>query len=213
MMQQSTAQTHEARINQARAHAAQHRIAEAEAVYRDILKDAPETPEALNFVAMCALARGDFAAAQHDLERAARVNPTEPEIWKNLGIVQLAQRHGGEALDAFDRALGLEPMHFAARLHRGAALEQLGRVDDATTAYFGALSAAQSRGKWRNDMTTPPGLRPAVKHAIAFVNLHRKRLFMELMQPLRDKYGAGALTRVEQGLEIYLEERPANYPD
>jgi aspartate beta-hydroxylase len=212
-MNTQAVQADEARINQARAHAAQHRIADAEALYRDILKTAPDTAEALNFVAMCALARGEFASAVHDLEHAARINPTEPEIWKNLGIVHLAQHHGDEALDAFDRALGLEPMHFAARLHRGAALEQLGRVEDATTAYFGALSAAQARGKWRNDMTTPPGLRPAVKHAIAFVNLHRKRLFMESLQPLRDKYGAGSLARVEQGLEIYLGDRPANYPD
>ena len=206
-------QADEARINQARAHATQHRIADAEALYRDILKTAPDTPEALNFVAMCALSRGEFASAGQDLEHAARVNPTEPEIWKNLGIVHLAQHHGGEALDAFDRALGLEPMHFAARLHRGAALEQLGRIDDATAAYFGAVSTAQSRGKWRNDMTTPPGLRPAVKHAIAFLDVQRKRIFMDLLQPLRDKYGATSLTRIEQGLEIYLGDRPANYPD
>ena len=203
----------EARILQARAHAAQHRIAEAEAVYRDILKTAPDTPEALNFVAMCALARGELASAQRNLEQAARANPVEPEIWKNLGIVHLAQKRGGDALDAFDRALGLEPMHFASRLHRGAALEQLGRTDEATVTYYGALSAAQSHGKWRSDMTTPPGLRPAVKHAIAFVDTHRKRIFMDLLQPLRDKYGATSLTRVEQGLEIYLGDRPANYPD
>jgi aspartate beta-hydroxylase len=212
-MNTQAAQADEARINRARAHAAQHRIAEAEAVYRDILKTAPEMPEALNFVAMCELARGDFTSAQRNLECAARVNPTEPEIWKNLGIVLLAQRRGDDALDAFDRALGLEPMHFAARLHRGAALELLGRTDDATTAYFGALTAAQSRGKWRNDMTTPPGLRTAVKHAIAFVETHRRRILMELLQPLRDKHGAASLARVEQGLEIYLGDRPANYPD
>ena len=212
-MQQGTAQADEAHINLARAHAAQHRIAEAEAVYRDILRTAPNTPEALNFVAMCALARGEFASAQRDLEHAARVNPVEPEIWKNLGIVHLAQRRGDDALDAFDRALGLEPVHFAARLHRGAALELLGRIDEATAAYFGALSAAQSQGKWRNDMTTPPGLRPAVKHAIEFVDRERKRILMDLLQPLRDTYGATSLARVEQGLEIYLGWRPANYPD
>jgi aspartate beta-hydroxylase len=197
----------------ARAHAAQHRIPEAEAVYRDILKTTPDTPEALNFVAMCALSRGDFASAQRDLEHAARINPTEPEIWKNVGIAQLAQHRADAALDAFDRALGLEPMHFAARLHRGAALEQLQRRDDATTAYFGALVAAQEHGKWRNDMTTPPGLRPAVKHAIAFVEQHRRRIFMDLLQPLRDKHGATSLARVEQGLDIYLGERQASYPD
>lgn len=212
-MDTETARADEARINLARAHATQQRIGEAEAVYRDILKTAPDTPEALNFVAMCALARGELAAAQHDLEHAARLNPVEPEIWKNLGIVHLAQRRADDALDAFDRALGLEPMHFAARLHRGAALEQLVRIDDATVAYFGALVTAQNRGMWRNDMTTPPGLRAAVKHAIAFVSQHRKRIFMDQLQPLRDKHGADALTRVVQGLEIYLGDRPANYPD
>ncbi|HEX5959844.1 MAG TPA: aspartyl/asparaginyl beta-hydroxylase domain-containing protein [Rhodanobacteraceae bacterium] len=212
-MNTQAAQADEARINQARAHAAQQRIGEAEAAYREILKSAPDTPEALNFVAMCALARGEFASAQRELEHAARLEPTQPEIWKNIGIVQLAQHHADEALDAFDRALGIEPLHFAARLHRGAALEQLGRHDDATTAYFGAISAAQTRGKWRNDMTTPPGLRPAVKHAIAFVEQHRRRIFMELLQPLRDQYGAQSLTRVEQGLAIYLGDQPANYPD
>ncbi|MGH8146769.1 MAG: aspartyl/asparaginyl beta-hydroxylase domain-containing protein [Rhodanobacteraceae bacterium] len=212
-MNTQAAQADETRINLARAHAAQQRIADAEAVYRDILKTAPDTPEALNFVAMCGLSRGEFASAQRDLEHAARINPTEPEIWKNLGIVHLAGHHNDEALDAFDRALGLEPMHFAARLHRGAALEQLGRMEDATTAYYGALVAAQNRGKWRNDLTTPPGLRPAVKHAIAFVEAHRKRILMELLQPLRERHGASALARVEQGLAIYLGEREAAYPD
>ena len=162
---------------------------------------------------MCALSRGEFASAQADLEHAAALNPTEPEIWKNVGIVQLAQHRGGEALDAFDRALGLEPMHFAARLHRGAALEQLDRIDDAAAAYFGAVATAQARGKWRNEVSTPPGLRPAVKHAIAFIDRHRKRIFMELLQPLRDRHGQTSLARIEQALEIYLGERPANYPD
>ena len=212
-MNTQAAQADQARIHQARAHAAQHRIGEAEAVYRRILADAPDTPEALNFVAMCSLSRGDLASAQRDLERAAQLEPTQPEIWKNLGIVHLAQQRFEDALDAFDRALGIEPVHFAARLHRGAALEQLGRTDDATAAYFGAIVAAQNRGKWRNDVTTPPGLRPAVKHAIAFVEAHRKRILMELLQPLRARHGAASLSRVEQGLEIYLGERPADYPD
>ena len=212
-MNTRTVQADEVRIRLARAHAAQQRIGEAEAVYRDILETAPDTPEALNFVAMCALARGEFASAQFGLEHAARLDPTEPEIWKNLGIVHLAQRRGDDALDAFDRALGLEPMHFASRLHRGAALEQLGRIDDATVAYFGALVAAQSRGQWRNDITTPPALRAVVRHAIAFVETHRRRIFMDLLQPLRDRHGGGSLARVEQGLEIYLGHRPANYPD
>lgn len=32
-----------------------------------------------------------FPEAQCDLERAARIHPSEPEIWKNMGMAQLAQ--------------------------------------------------------------------------------------------------------------------------
>ncbi len=123
------------------------------------------------------------------------------------------QHHGPEALSAFDHALGIDPAHSVARLYRGAALEQLGRGDDAAITYFGALSAAQARGQWRNDATTPPGLRSLVKQAIQVVGDYRQQTFKRLLQPLRNQYGATSLTRVEQGLEIYLGNRPANYPD
>lgn len=211
-MQPRVASPDDGRISTARGHAAQHRLDAAEAAYREVLVDAPDTPEALNFIAMCELSRGEFAAAQQRLEHAAEINPEEPEIWKSLGIIHLAQHHGPEAVDTFDRALGLEPMHFATRLHRGAALEQMGRVADATAAYFGALGAAQSHGKWRNDVSTPPELRPIVRHAIAYVDQHRKGVFMQRLQPLRERYGAAALARVEHGLEIYLDEREPDYP-
>ncbi|HEX7348064.1 MAG TPA: aspartyl/asparaginyl beta-hydroxylase domain-containing protein [Rhodanobacteraceae bacterium] len=209
----TTDASNDTRLQQARAYAAQQRIGDAERAYRDILQAAPDTPEALNFVAMCALARGELAAAQAALEHAAQLEPKQPEIWKNIGIVHLAQHQAPAALDAFDRALELDPAHLAARLYRGTALEQSGQIDAATAEYFGAVVAAQARGEWRNEATTAPGLRTAVRHATAFIDANRKRIFMELLQPLRDQYGASSLARVERGLEIYLGERPANYPD
>ncbi|HEU0276865.1 MAG TPA: aspartyl/asparaginyl beta-hydroxylase domain-containing protein [Rhodanobacteraceae bacterium] len=201
------------RVLEARAHAARHRIADAERVYRDILATSPDTPEALNFIAMCALARGELADAQRQLERAAELNPAEPEIWKNVGIVWLAQHDAPGALHAFDHALELEPAHLVARLYRGAALEALGRGHDAAIAYFGALTAAQARGQWRDDDTTPPGLRRLVKQAVQFVAAENRQTFMGWLQPLRDRYGAASMVRIERGLEIYLGNRPANYPD
>ncbi|MGH8153460.1 MAG: tetratricopeptide repeat protein, partial [Rhodanobacteraceae bacterium] len=146
----------------------QHRIGEAEAAYRDVLMSAPDTPEALNFIAMCAFSRGEFARAQRGLTRASQLDPTQPELWTNLGIVYLAQQRGEDALGALDRVLGLAPGQFDARLHRGAALEILHRSDAAAAQYLGAVSAAQHHGQWRDDATTPLALRTAVKHAIAF---------------------------------------------
>lgn len=201
------------RIEQARAFARQGRIPEAEGAYRAILADATDTPEALNFVAMCALARGDLGEAQRLLDRAVELEPTQPEIRKSLGIVHLAADRPQRALECFDRALQLDPDHFVARLHRGAALERLGQSREALANYYGAIVAAQNRGQWLSEATTPSGLRVAVLHAIRTVNSGRRQLFLDLLAPLRERHGADALKRVEQGLLIYLGDAPANYPD
>jgi aspartate beta-hydroxylase len=201
------------RIEQARAYARQGRIAEADNAYRAILAEAPDTPEALNFVAMCALSRGDLADAQRMLDRAVELEPTQPELWKSLGIVHMAADHPQAALECFDRALGLDPNHFVARLHRGAALERLGRGRDSIANYYGAIIAAQNRGQWLDERTTAPGLRVAVVHAMRAVNAGRRQLFLDLLAPLRERHGTEALKRVEQALLIYLGDAPANYPD
>ncbi len=212
-MTTDVAASEDPRVYQARAHAAQHRIDEAERLYREIIQTNRTLAEAWNFIGMCELGRGELDAARGHLERAAAAAPTEAEIWKNIGIVNLAQGRGDDAVDAFDRALGIEPMHFAARLHRGAALEQLGRLDAAAAAYFGAVATAQIRGKWLNDVSTPPQMRPVVRHAIHFVDRHRRRIFKDWLGPLRDAHGAQALARMDLALDVCLGDREPGYPD
>ncbi|HEU0277142.1 MAG TPA: aspartyl/asparaginyl beta-hydroxylase domain-containing protein [Rhodanobacteraceae bacterium] len=201
------------RVYEARGHAAQHHVDLAEALYREIIQTKPDLAEALNFIGMCELGRGELAAATGHLERAAAAASSEAEVWKNVGIVHLAQGHYGEALDAFDRALGIEPMHFATRLHRGAAYEQMGRLDDGAAAYFGAIATAQTRGKWINDVSTPPQLRPVVRHAIRFVDQHRKRIFHGWLAPLRERHGADALARMDRAVDIYLDALEPEHRD
>ncbi len=46
-----------------------------------------------------------------------------------------------------------------------------------------------------------------------YVDAGRHRLFDEVLEPLRQRYGRAELQRVEQSLAIYLDERPANLPD
>lgn len=213
MSDASSASAVESQIEQARAQARQGHIAQAEAAYREVLAADSGNAEALNFVGMCALARGEFAEAERMLQLASEREPEQPEIWKTLGLVHMGAGRAAEAAAAFDHALHLDPEHFVARLHRGAAMERMGRTYDAVACYFGAIVAAQNRGLWLSDDTTPSGLRPVVKHAMRSVNANRRNLLLELLAPLRQRHGTESLRRVEQGLAIYLGDAPANYPE
>src|SRR5690606_16019955 len=125
----------------------------------------------------------------------------------------LANGDFGDAADTLRRSLQLAPQAFVVRLQLGIALEQLGRAHDALVTWYTAIRTAQNQGRWMNDQTTAPAVRDLVKYAISYVNRERRRLFSEALEPLRSRYGASELTRVEQSLSIYLGEQPANIPD
>lgn len=200
-------------VLRARGEVVVHHAHAAEALYREALETQPDNAEALNYVAMCELGRGDFDSAREHLEKAVQIDPEEANFRKNRGILQLALGQAQNAVDTFDQVIAMDPKDLSAPLHRAAALEQLGSTYDATTAYYRAIATAQAAFRWRNRGTTPPVLRPVVRHAIDYIQRHQQQIFMELMQPVRAQYGAAALARVEQGLAIYLKRAAAAYPD
>jgi aspartate beta-hydroxylase len=131
----------------------------------------------------------------------------------NLGVTYAALGRLDQAIEALRAALKLAPELFVARLRLAEVLERAGRPNDALPLYFGAIFAAQGAGQWLNDATTPPGLRPLVLHAMRSVAAGRRRLFANLLAPLRERHGTAALARVEKCLAVYLTELPADYPD
>jgi len=81
------------------------------------------------------------------------------------------------------------------------------------TLYFGAINFAQGSGAWRDEAAVPAALRPLLSHAMQRVIAGRRELFGRTLEPLRARYGAGALARMEQALAIYLLDAPPSYPD
>lgn len=201
-----------AQLELARSSASQGRILEAEQAFQRVLAIAPEQVEALNFLAMCALARQQLEQAGALLERARRLQPADAETLKNLAQVYRRSGRLEQAVEALQAALQAQPDYFLARLHLGQNLEQLQRPDEALPAYFRAVRDAQARGEWLSDASTPPGLRQSVLAAMRYVDAGRHRLFDNTLQPLRARYGAGELRRMEQALAIYLGDQPAHYP-
>ena len=79
----------------------------AEPIYAEILRLEPRRPDALNFMGMLQLQRGDRLQALELLRRASTIAPKQPTVWNNLGNVLLALDRLGEAEKAFRRSLAL----------------------------------------------------------------------------------------------------------
>jgi aspartate beta-hydroxylase len=200
-------------LNAARAHVAQGSILQAELAYQRVLAAAPGNSEALNFLGARALALGQAARAVELLDEAFQNDAANPQLLKNLGLAYLACERLDEARYFFDRAVEFAPDFFVARLYLAHVLERIGHEHVALVNCFTAITQAQHKGRWRSDETTAPDLRGLVKEAMAYVDAGRRRLFDSVLAPYREQHGDEALRRIMRGLDIFLEEVPANYPD
>jgi aspartate beta-hydroxylase len=185
----------------------------AERAYASVLEKIPGDPEAADFLAGCRLSRGDAAGAVTLLEGAARAHGRNAVLLNSLGIARMHARQFEGAAAALREAVALTPENFVARLFLARALEQLQRAPEALALYFGALHFAQAGGAWRDLAAVPAALRPLVGHAMQVVIAGRRELFGRALAPLRARYGAAALARVERALAIYLLDAPPEYPD
>lgn len=112
-----------------RAHSA-GRLAEAEAIYRRILKDHPDHPGALHLLGVALSQQGNKPAAIGYISRAVALNPEDPDFQANLGLAYLENGEATQAAAACQRALKLKPDHIDALHQLGNALRHLGRLEE-----------------------------------------------------------------------------------
>jgi aspartate beta-hydroxylase len=125
----------------------------------------------------------------------------------------LARGEWLEARALFLQAIAAAPDAPILRLELGQVLERLGQQDAATRSYYLAVMKARARGLWLDDSSVPPAIYPQVLHAMRFVEQHRDAVLQRLLEPWLEKFGARAIARVVQALEIYLARdmtRPAH---
>ncbi|MEI9890095.1 MAG: c-type cytochrome biogenesis protein CcmI [Caulobacteraceae bacterium] len=105
---------------------------EVAAVLQTIAKARPTDAEPLTYLAKAQAATGNVAAAAETMRKAIRLEPKDPDLWANLGILRLQQGQGEEtapAQDAFRQALALDPRNGAARYHLARARIAAGDVN------------------------------------------------------------------------------------
>jgi len=96
--------------------------------------------------AIVRMKQGDSRTANGDFNRALALEPTEPEIWLNMGLAQLDAGNGSVAVQMADRALELRTERPAVAYYvRGLAREMSG---DVSSAYADLVKARSLDPEW-----------------------------------------------------------------
>ena len=118
----------------------QGRIAEAQAIYRDVLAREPRHPVATHYLGMATWQLGDPAEGERLMRLSLMHDASIPDFHNNLGLLLRDTHRAEEAVHAYRRALEVDPDWFEAYNNLGLALEDAGRFDDALEAYRTALA-------------------------------------------------------------------------
>jgi predicted O-linked N-acetylglucosamine transferase (SPINDLY family) len=116
------------------------RLAEAEAIYRQILARFPNHADALNLLGVLACQTDHPEAAIELIGRAIAINPAVADYQSNLGEAYRRSGRWDEAIVHLRRALELSSDQPGAENNLGLALKHKGRLDEAIAAFRRAIT-------------------------------------------------------------------------
>ena len=115
------------------------RAVEAQALYREILKERPDHFDTLHQLGISEYQSGQVEAAARSIGRAVLIDPQSAAAHSNLATVLLALRRHDEALACCDKAIALKVDYADAHFNRGIALDGLKRFEDAVQSFETAI--------------------------------------------------------------------------
>lgn len=116
--------------------------AEAEGVYREMLRYDPNSAIAYNSLGYAAAQRGNFAEAIADLKKYAYMAPGQANPFDSLGEVETACGRYDEAIANLKHALAIKPDFYASYTHLGLAYATRGDYPSARDCYEKAYAMA-----------------------------------------------------------------------
>ncbi len=206
--------THEHAFNIAMEHHAAGRLAEAEAIYRQLLAIYPNNPDIWHLLGVLAQQAGNLDGALHLIQQAIAANPGSFAYHNNLGLLLTKLGRREEAVAAFQNAIRLHPSGAEPLYNMGITLSELGRAEESIGAYQAALQRnpnhASAKLNLGLSLTLSGRLDDALAHYQEVVRQEPANVSVavNLGNLLKD------LARLDEAIEIYrtaLKYEPNDY--
>lgn len=152
----------------------QGRHEDAERLFREVSRAAPNHVPALHYLASRALARQDLDEAQALIERAIRLARGIPALHQHLAIILRARGYNEGALLALDNTLRLQANHPAHWIQRGDVLQALSRNEEALASYKRAADLGGNLAQVYNASQGTPQAQTAVVRAAKMLSKARQ---------------------------------------
>jgi predicted O-linked N-acetylglucosamine transferase (SPINDLY family) len=143
------------------------RLAEAEALYRQLLSVQPGHLDALNNLGIALGCQERMGEAAEVFRRVVALMPAHADSWNNLGITLAADGRFAEAMEAYSRSLALVPNQPEAYNNLGNAYKELGQIEQAEAAYRRALAERSQDADVLRNLGNALRIQGRVEEAIA----------------------------------------------
>ena len=121
---------------------AQHQagnLAQAEALYKQVLQTSPNQPDALHLLGLISKQKGDFKTAAQLMRKALTVNPSYVEAYVNLGATLQEQGDLTNAADCYRKAIALRPNYAEVHSNLGVVLKAQDNLHESAQSFVRAL--------------------------------------------------------------------------
>ena len=143
------------------------RLAEAEAIYRQILAHDPRQSDALHLLGVIAHQVGRNDLAVDLIRQAIELSPNVPEFHSNLGEAYRKLGALDSAVAAYRRAIAIKPDYAEAQINIGVALSDQGRMSEAIAAYRKAIEVRPNYAEAHNNLGAALAQEGQIDEAIA----------------------------------------------
>ncbi len=142
------------RLSQAVAHHQAGRLADADRLYRALLKDDPKNVDALNLRGVLALQKGDANQAVDLIGAAISLRDDVADFHNNIGEAYRARGDVDAAIEHYQRAVNLDPRSADAHNNLGVALKATGSMEAAEAHFQRAIEANPNHSRAHNNLGT-----------------------------------------------------------